>query len=274
MLASTFAITTLRPGRREEERRADRPVAKLARHRHQPDQRGEGRGEGAVADHLALILRPTRGPDSLPKLPPITPSSIERDESEQQAEVRPGRRSSCGARRGAGRSPLAPPRSARGTPSRARRTPRSARGARCPRRPRARRPGRATHRCTTSSSPSSSGRLEAGCREQRQQRVGAPPREAGLRRPCAPSARRARRSSPAAHCTMITTRSTVCSTSASTWLETRTVLPSAGEVAQERRAASGRLRDRARWRARRESGAPDRPAELPRARAAAACPSE
>jgi hypothetical protein len=31
-------------------------VPKLARHRHYPDQRGEDRGEGAVADQFPLVL--------------------------------------------------------------------------------------------------------------------------------------------------------------------------------------------------------------------------
>ena len=65
-----------------------------------------------------------------------------------------------------------------------------------------------------------------------QQRVEPAARGRGRRPPCAPSARRASAIVTSRPRLMITTRSTVCATSASTWLETRTVLPPA---ANERR---------------------------------------
>lgn len=45
-----------RARRREYERRADRAVSELARHRHDSDHGCEGRGEGAVPDQLSLVL--------------------------------------------------------------------------------------------------------------------------------------------------------------------------------------------------------------------------
>ena len=68
-----------------------------------------------------------------------------------------------------------------------------------------------------------------------------------------------------------TTSSTVCATSASTWLETRTVRPCRGAGCAGSRAASGCPAGRARWPARRGPARAGRPAARPPGSAAGAC---
>ena len=97
----------------------------------------------------------------------------------------------------------------------------------------------------------------APCRRRRRRRAA---------RPIEPS----RTSRPAP---TMTTRSTVCSTSDSRWLETSTVRPGRGPGAAGSRAATGCPRGPGRWPARRAPGRRGRPAGRWPGPAAAACPA-